>query len=86
MPFNLQEDEPEPEKPSTLHLLSTALFQHHYEDAPRIEHLERSYLRAQALGRHHGKCAAHYAQTILTTTRIDNLRYSRLVTKVLGCA
>ncbi|PLB43760.1 acyl-CoA oxidase [Aspergillus steynii IBT 23096] len=55
MTSTLQEqDEPAPEEPSSLYLLSTALFQHHYEDAPRIEHLERSYLRAQALGRHHG--------------------------------
>ncbi|KAL5359067.1 acyl-CoA oxidase [Aspergillus floccosus] len=40
--------------PSTVNLLSSSLFAHHYEDAPRLEHLERSYHRARAVGRHYG--------------------------------
>ncbi|OJI82939.1 hypothetical protein ASPTUDRAFT_124765 [Aspergillus tubingensis CBS 134.48] len=36
---------------STVDLLSTDLFKHHYEDGPRDAHLERSYLRAKAFAR-----------------------------------
>ncbi|PYH31550.1 acyl-CoA oxidase [Aspergillus neoniger CBS 115656] len=39
---------------STLSLLSSKLFEHHYEDGPRIEELERSYHRARAIGQLHG--------------------------------
>lgn len=40
--------------PSTVNLLSSPLFAHHYEDTPRLEHLERSYHRARSVGRHYG--------------------------------
>ncbi|PYH92490.1 acyl-CoA oxidase [Aspergillus ellipticus CBS 707.79] len=37
---------------STVDLSSSDLFRHHYEADPRDEHLERSYHRARAIGRH----------------------------------
>lgn len=43
---------------STLSLLSSNLFEHHYEDGPRIEELERSYHRARAIGQLHGQYIA----------------------------
>ncbi|KAL4895629.1 hypothetical protein BDV59DRAFT_211270 [Aspergillus ambiguus] len=39
---------------STINLLSTPLFEHHYDDGTRLEHLERSYHRARTIGRHYG--------------------------------
>ncbi|PWY71235.1 acyl-CoA oxidase [Aspergillus eucalypticola CBS 122712] len=39
---------------STLSLLSSKPFEHHFEDGPRIEELERSYHRARAIGQLHG--------------------------------
>lgn len=36
---------------STVDLLSSDLFKHHYEDGPREAHLERTYLRARAFAR-----------------------------------
>ncbi|OJJ77873.1 hypothetical protein ASPBRDRAFT_167151 [Aspergillus brasiliensis CBS 101740] len=36
---------------STINLLSSDLFKHHYEDGPREAHLDRTYLRARAFAR-----------------------------------
>ncbi|OJJ67568.1 hypothetical protein ASPBRDRAFT_660813 [Aspergillus brasiliensis CBS 101740] len=42
-----------PSSSSTLGLLSSELFKHHYEDASRMEELERSYHRARAIAQLH---------------------------------
>lgn len=59
-------------EPPTTELLQNTLFKHHYEDATRLEHVERSYARARAIGRHYrmsDRSIIQYRQ--LTSTRHD---------------
>lgn len=53
---------------SSLKLLRQDLYQRHYDDSARTEYLERSYLRARQLARHHGKMPSPIWTPRLTST------------------